>query len=401
MKLIYVFTSASVNSGSVQKKVIEQIQALRSNGVECKGLFFTTDEFDNNATECFEFISVPKVPKTYFRSAKQRIAYHQTVCNYFNQHKIETDYIYVRYPGAGKYIAKWVNEWGHKIFFEHLTSETLEIRLYGRENPFKWSLSSVLSRLEFLYWPLFNEWRYGKFIRNNAAFGIANSMDIANYENSKAGKNYVKLINGDAVNTGNYNVVDKPLFKNQFNMVFLKGAVTQADFNGLDRLFKGMAKYQGPIQLHLFLYGKNLEHEKQLIQSLGIQELVTAGDFIDKAEIDKLMPSIHLGIAALGVHRKGLKGTTTIKSREYCARGIPFIYGHNDPDFSAVKVAEKFCKEYPANDSDINMNELIEWYKNISNNTNLGLEMHNFSKLNLDYNSKMKKLKEFLSTWKN
>lgn len=401
MKLIYVFTSASIASGSVQKKVIEQIKALRLNGADCKGLFFTTDEFVNSESECFEFVSVPRIPKSYFRSAKQRIAYHHAVYNYFNQQNIETDFIYVRYPGAGKYIAKWVSKWGSKIFFEHLTSETLEIKLYAQENPFRWNLSSILSRLEFLNWPLYNEWRYGKIIRSKAAFGIANSNDIANYENTLAYRDYVKLINGDAVNTSHYNIVEKAEFNEHFNMVFLKGAVTQADFNGLDRLFKGMANYQGPKKLHLHLYGRNLEHEKQLIQSLGIQDKVTTGDFIEKEAIDKLMPSIHLGIAALGVHRKGLKGTTTIKSREYCARGIPFIYGHNDPDFSACIEAEKFCKEYPANDSNIDMTELIEWYGSICKNPNLSKEMHAFSELYLDYNSKMKKLKELLSTWKN
>lgn len=401
MKILYVFTSAGIQAGSVQNKVIEQIKALRYSGTDCRGLFFTTDETQGHSSELFDFVKVPKVPKTWFRSAKQRIEYQKTVYQYFKKHKPDCDFVYCRYPGAGKYIAKWMNLKACRVFFEHLTTEGPEIKLYAKENPFKWSLSSLLSHIEFRFFPLFLEWRYGKSIRRKAVFGISNSENIAEYENSIAGKNYVRLIGGDAVNSDAFPVRNAQTKDHLLRMIFLKGAVTSADFNGLDRLFKGMATYQGPYQLKLKLFGRNLENETRMINELGIQNMVETGDFISKNEVDELMNEIDLGVGAMGVHRKGLISTTTIKAREYFARGLPFFYGHQDPDLTGHPEVVNFCKEFPASEDPINFTDIINWYQDIIKNPDLSFAMHQYAKDNLDYTVKMKRLSDYLKTLNN
>ncbi len=401
MKILYVFTSAGLIGGSVQNKVIEQIKALRNAGTECKGLFFTTDDFDKSTNELYDFVKVPRVPKSLFRSAKQRIAYHKTVYQYFKINKPNCDFVYCRYPGAGKYINKWLGLGLYKVFFEHLTTEGPEIKLYAKENPLKWNLSSFLSHIEFKYFPLFLEWRYGKSIRRKAVFGISNSENIGEYENTIAGKNYVRIIGGDAVNASSFPIRTVNIENNLLRMIFLKGAVTSADFNGLDRLFKGMSEYRGPYQLQLKLYGKNLENESRLIKQYGIQNLVETAGFINKNDVDTLMNQIDLGVGALGVHRKGLMSTTTIKAREYFARGLPFFYGHQDPDLTGHPEVINFCKELPANDSSVNFIEIIEWFEKISGITELPELMHQYAIDNLDYNVKMKRLSDYLKTYNN
>lgn len=399
MKILYVFTTAGLQAGSVQNKVIEQIKALRQSGADCKGLFLTTDDAESQSTELYEFIRVPRIPKTWFRSTKQKTAYHKTLYQYFKSRQPQSDFIYCRYPGAGKYIALWTRLKGCKVFFEHLTSEGHEIDIYARENPLKWNLSSILSHIEFRFLPLYQEWRYGKSIRKHAQFGIANSQNIADYENTITGTNYVRLIGGDAVNAQSFPVRKFKPEPGRLKMIFLKGAVTHADFNGLDRLFMGMATYKGNTKLHLRLYGRNLESEKRQIQEYGIQEMVELNDFIDKERIDEIMNSVDLGVGALGVHRKGLKSTTTIKAREYFARGLPFFFGHNDPDFSSSSAAMNFCLEYEANDEPIDIEQLIQWYSNLEDQQNLPEKMHQFAVENLDYTIKMKRLLEFLKTF--
>lgn len=325
MKILYVFTTAGMQAGSVQNKVIEQIKALRYAGADCKGLFFTTDEVSSSDTDLYEFIKVPRVPKTLFRSTKQKTAYHKTLYEYFKLHQPECDFVYCRYPGASKYLALWTRLVHRKVFFEHLTAEGYEIRIYAKENPLKWNLSSLLSHIEFRFFPLFLEWYYGKIIRRKAEFGISNSGNIADYENAIAGNDYVQLVSGDAVNASAFPIRMPVPMPGTLRMIFLKGAVTQADFNGLDRLFKGMSIYKGSVKLQLSLYGRNLESEARQIQQYGIQNMVELNGYIDKTEIDDIMNSVDLGVGALGVHRKGLSSTTTIKAREYFARGLPFF----------------------------------------------------------------------------
>lgn len=389
-----------MQAGSVQNKVIEQIKAIRHSGVDCKGLFFTTDELALSETDLYEFIKVPRVPKTWFRSSKQKTAYHKTLYEYFKIHQPEYDFIYCRYPGASKYLALWARLVHGKLFFEHLTAEGYEIRIYARENPLKWNLSSLLSHIEFRFLPLFLEWFYGKTIRKKAVFGISNSGNIADYENAIAGSNYVRLVSGDAVNASIFPVRKPKPEPESLRMIFLKGAVTHADFNGLDRLFKGMSAYKGNYKLHLSLYGRNLESEARQIQQYGIESMVDLNGFIDKTAIDDIMNSVDIGVGALGVHRKGLSSTTTIKAREYFARGLPFFYGHNDPDFSGSPMAKNFCLEFEANDDPIDMEHVIRWYSNLKTQQSFPDKMHQFALDHLDYTIKMKRLIEVLKTYK-
>jgi hypothetical protein len=46
-RMAYIFMSASNAGSSVQDKVLNQIKALNAIGIDCKGLFFSTDELQN------------------------------------------------------------------------------------------------------------------------------------------------------------------------------------------------------------------------------------------------------------------------------------------------------------------------------------------------------------------
>jgi hypothetical protein len=213
-----------------------------------------------------------------------------------------------------------------------------------------------------------------------------------------SGGKYKTLVLGDAVKTENF-VLKKPIiFENEFKMIFLKGAVTSADFNGLDRVFKGIKNYNGRYNLNFYLYGKNLDFEKKQINELGIIQKIHCDLFIEQSDLDKIIDQMHIGIGALAVHRKGLKSTSTIKTREYFARGLPFIYGHNDPDFTHNKEVQKYCLEVPGNDQAIDFNEIIEWYKNLSFHDNIQIKMRNISIEYFHIKYKMKHLKTVLQT---
>jgi hypothetical protein len=60
-KQIYVFTSASIQPSSVQKKVLNQIRILNISGCVCKGLFFTTENVENISLPEADFIQVEKI----------------------------------------------------------------------------------------------------------------------------------------------------------------------------------------------------------------------------------------------------------------------------------------------------------------------------------------------------
>lgn len=398
MKIFYVFTSASLHGGSVQQKVLNQIRSLRMYGVDCKGLFFTTDNTNEDHDE-YTFIQVKKIQKGWFSSYRQRIAIQRSIHQYFKNNQLDFDYVYCRFPSAGFYILKWVLKYNKRIFFEHVTSEASEIKLYRKENPLKLNVSSILGNIEFYYLPLINEWLFGKSIRSKAAFGISNSEDIAEFENKKAKRNYNLLIGGDAVKVSDFPLRQIDSQPKRLNMLFLKGASTFADFNGLDRIIKGMANYTGDWKIKLYIFGKNLDNEIKLAMDLRISEQVITGNYIDKKELDSFIVKIDLGLGAFGIFRKGLRSTTVIKVREYFARGLPFIYGHNDPDISGHPELKNCCLEFGNDESVIDFNQVIEWYKNIEDPQITAEFMRKFAVENLDYEVKMRRLINFLITF--
>lgn len=395
LKILYLYSSASSTAGSVQNKVTRQIRALNQAGAVCEGFFFSTDRVQESGDEKISFHEVERIQKGWFRSARQKAAYHRAVLNAVAGMKNRYDCVYYRYPGADISLLRLSRLFRKKIFFEHVTAETREIRMYARENRFRPNLSSLLGRIEFLWIPLLREKIYGREIRRNAAFGICNSEDIARYEQQYTGNHYPCLILGDAVQVDSFRLRSHPVQNDSFRMIFLKGASTSADFNGLDRLFKGMAGYKGDVKLHLYLFGKNLENEKEQIKQLGIEQMVTTGGYIHPSESDDLFDICQIGIGALAVHRKGIRSTTTMKSREYFARGIPFVYGHDDPDLDTPE-ASRFCMKVPVSDQDLDMDRIIRWYEDTFKQPGYTESMRKFAEEKLDYRVKMKKLVEFI-----
>ena len=392
-KLIYVFTSASIEPSSVQKKVLAQIRILNISGCLCRGLFFATEDVENISLPEADFIQVEKIKGGWFRSSRQRTAYHKAVFKYFTENAIKFDLIYYRYPGAHRYLLLLMKKLGVKVFFEHLTNETQEIKLYRLENKFKLKLSSILSYLEYYYFPLFREWFYGPRIRKKAGFGICNSEEIANLQRKIADNIYKIYIIGDSANTDAYPEHKSPVLNDSFQMVFLKGAKTSALYNGIDRIYKGIANYKGEFKLHLHILGNDLNYEESLLLEYPlIKNKIIFHNFISGKELDILFESFHLGVSQFGMHRKCIISNTTIKSREYFARGIPFIFGHHDPDISDNAEAKPFFREFPADESMIDFEKIVNWYNALEKIPEHNNKMRNFAKQHLDYKVKMKKL---------
>ena len=79
-------------------------------------------------------------------------------------------------------------------------------------------------------------------------------------------------------------------------------------------------------------------------------------------DLDYLFDKCDFGIGSLGRHRVGIDKIKTLKNREYAARGIPFIYSETDSDFDP----KPYVLKAPADETAIDINSIIEFYKNIS-----------------------------------
>ncbi len=391
MNIIYLFTTPSIKGSSVQTKVLNQIKYLNKAGADCKGAFFSKEVSKITPLDEFsDLIPVARCKWKYFRVSGQKIKTMQAVLTFAKQNHKNTDFFYFRYPGAGNLLKNFTTRFGNKTIFEHLSIEEFELKLHANENPISLKPSQLLSWLEYSALPLCREYIYGKSLRRKAKLGICNSQEIADFQNKKSGGVYKCMIGGDAVEVDTFPLSPRPEFNHELRLVFLKGASTSADFNGLDRMIWSIANYKGEIEIKLFVLGHQLQEEQKMVEAFGIKKNVILFPSKNGEDLNNFLKDIHIGVATLSLYRKGLNQTTTIKVREYTAQGLPFIYAYTDPDLN--EDAKEFALKFPNDDSLIDMNKVIEFAKNTIQNKELPQKMRKYAEEHLDYGVKMKKL---------
>jgi glycosyltransferase involved in cell wall biosynthesis len=135
-------------------------------------------------------------------------------------------------------------------------------------------------------------------------------------------------------------------------------------WHGYDRLINAIAEYEHKDIISFYIVG-DTEPEysrlKKLVHDKGVENQVHFLGRMEDDEINKLLEEVNVCVDALGRHRSGNNNNSSIKSKEYAAMGIPFIKSHVDDAFDN----EFFIYQVNADESDINISEIILWYKKL------------------------------------
>ena len=166
-------------------------------------------------------------------------------------------------------------------------------------------------------------------------------------------------------------------------------------WHGYDRVIKGLYNYyrnnpSTKVIYHVVGVGDANKDLEKLTKDLELEKYVIFHGPKFGDELWQLYNISHIAISSLGDHRKGLFSASVLKSREYCAVGIPFVYSTPDPDFPE---RFKFSQKVPQTDEPINIEELIRFYKNISQYDYIK-EMRTYAEQNLTWKVKMKPIIE-------
>ena len=106
-------------------------------------------------------------------------------------------------------------------------------------------------------------------------------------------------------------------------------------WHGYDRLIRSLAEYQGEQKVMIHMVGGNdggsIPEWKALTEELGLQDRVIFHGAKSGPELDEMFDLCDIGVNSLGMYRKGFAVTSELKSREYAARGLPFVCSVDDP----------------------------------------------------------------------
>lgn len=148
-------------------------------------------------------------------------------------------------------------------------------------------------------------------------------------------------------------------------------AVATFDYwHGYDRLIRGIGEYYSNIIdkdkdvfLHMVGEGPELEKYKCLTKELGIEcNVIFHGRKVGE-ELDNIYNISDIAIDSLGRHRTGIFYNSTLKGKEYCAKGLPILSGVR----TELDEDENYLYYYRVqqDDSNIEIQEIIKFYNEI------------------------------------
>lgn len=131
---------------------------------------------------------------------------------------------------------------------------------------------------------------------------------------------------------------------------------------------------QGNSEVFNFLHVLSKEYK--------IDEYINFTGILVGDKLDDIFNKSDIAIAALGFYKIGLSCGSPLKTKEYCARGIPFIIAYNDLSFD---INSKYILKFPNDNSPVSILTIINFYDNLKKYPSLSYEMRKYAEDNLTW----------------
>lgn len=158
------------------------------------------------------------------------------------------------------------------------------------------------------------------------------------------------------------------------------------------KVINGLANYYkngGKEDIVINFVGEYMDSTKKLIQENGLENRIKFWGKMCGNELDDVFNKSDLGLGAFS-HRKNDTGSC-IKTKEYFARGIPFINGWKELAFDD---SYPYVLRFDTSDETIDFFKVVEFYHKLEENSSVGETMRSFAEQNYTWISQMKKVFE-------
>ena len=152
--------------------------------------------------------------------------------------------------------------------------------------------------------------------------------------------------------------------------IHVLGVSTMFPNHGYDRFLNSMARYyrdgnKRDIVFHVVGDGPGPElgRYKEIVSANGLSDHVVFEGRLVGDDLYALFDRCDLALECLGAFRKGLNLSSSLKSREYLAAGIPFVTGCEIDLFDGKK--NKYVYKIPNDESIFDMNDILAFYDSI------------------------------------
>jgi glycosyltransferase involved in cell wall biosynthesis len=183
---------------------------------------------------------------------------------------------------------------------------------------------------------------------------------------------------------------EKCIVKN--HTIYITGVATLAFWHGYDRFILSMNEYKKKNTKYNIIFnivGNSAEKAKleKLVRELSLDDNVVFHGFKNNNDLTEVFNATHIGLCSLALFRINIEKASVLKAREYAARGIPFILGCEDFDFTNKL---NFVYQCENDDSIIDIDNIIQWYENLDKKFEDFAFIRKYATENVDFNSKVK-----------
>lgn len=222
---------------------------------------------------------------------------------------------------------------------------------------------------------------------------------------SKYAKNYVSLVAGmsefDNIwgiktvkidNAVDLNLITERHWKRRDDIVRIVSVSNEYVYHGYDRLLRGIRNYYdngGQRKIEVHFVGVFLPTTRALTEKLNLSEIVYFHGKKFGTELDEIYDNSDIGIGALAHHRVGMYAGSSLKTKEYFAKGLPFIYGWKEPAFDETYpyvLRVKLCED------PIDIEKVLSFYDNIKDDPNMLSQMRQFAAKHYSWEKEMDKI---------
>lgn len=164
-------------------------------------------------------------------------------------------------------------------------------------------------------------------------------------------------------------------------------------WQGYDRVLAGLRVYYSarrPVgaEVRFDVVGDGPERARleMLVRRYNLTPYVRFHGARAALDLDQLYGQSCVGIGALARHRVGLPSAYPLKHREYCARGIPFVYAGSDPDFDE---GFPYCLRLESSEEPIVIESVVDFFRRVTLDPRYPMKMREYAESRLSWEARL------------
>lgn len=183
----------------------------------------------------------------------------------------------------------------------------------------------------------------------------------------------------------------------QINMI---SVAMIAPHHGYERVIEGLHDYYcegGNMNLvyHCVGYGSEIKYYKELTKEYHLEKHVIFYGKKSGSDLEDIYSKMHLGLDCFGLYKDKRYYVSSIKAREYLAKGLPVVSGVRSDVFE--RYPTDYYLEFPNDNSPLDMKQIIIFYNNVYKQQNIHENIREYAKKTIDNSVVMKEIVDFIS----